>query len=70
MSKLLIGRTFPERFGYLPSPPEPETDKWYESHCYRCKHNREWCESGKFFSECANGTCEFEEMEDDTYDNR
>ena len=66
MSKLLIGLHSPSgKFGVIPDPPEPETDKWYESHCYRCKHNREWCESGKFFSECANGICEFEESEDE-----
>lgn len=53
-------------FGRVPNPPEPPSDKWFEDHCPRCKHNREWQEKGKWYSECDEGCfCKFEEREDD-----
>lgn len=51
-------------FGYIPDPPEPPSDKWFEDHCPRCKHNHEWLENGKWQSECLEGGCiGFEERE-------
>ena len=51
-------------FGYSPDPPEPPSDKWFEDHCPRCKHNREWVEDGQFFAECMEGGCTgFEERD-------
>ena len=51
-------------FGYIPDAPEPPSDKWFEDHCPRCKHNHEWLENGKWQSECLEGGCTgFEERE-------
>lgn len=54
-------------FGYVPDPPEPTSDAWYETHCPKCKHNREWEENGKNYGECTApyGACEFEEIDED-----
>lgn len=54
-------------FGYIPDPPEPPSDEWYEKHCPKCKFNHEWTENGKNFGECIApyGACEFEEVEDE-----
>lgn len=59
----------PSKFGRIPDPPEPPSDKWFEEHCPRCKHYREYEENGKWYSECTQGGCTgFEELEcDDTY---
>ena len=67
MSKLLIGLSARSgKFGVIPDPPEPQSDRWYESHCPKCKHYREWEDGGKIYGECTNGICEFEENEDGT----
>ena len=53
-------------FGRVPDPPEPPSDEWFEDHCPRCKHNREWEENGEWYAECDEGCfCEFEEREDE-----
>lgn len=54
-------------FGYIPDPPEPPSDEWYEKHCPKCKFNHEWDENGKHYGECIceHGACEFEESEDE-----
>lgn len=53
-------------FGYVPDPPEPPSDSWFENHCPKCKHNREYEENGKLWAECAlGGSCEYEEGEEE-----
>lgn len=55
----------PHLFGRVPDPPEPPSDEWFEEHCPKCKHNREYQENGKWYSECMNGGCTgFEESEE------
>ena len=67
MSKLLIGLSARSgKFGVIPDPPEPESDRWFETHCPICKHNYEYEDGGKIYAECKNGCCEFEEIEDGT----
>lgn len=52
-------------FGYIPDPPEPPSDEWFEEHCPRCIYNREYEENGKWFAECTQGGCTgFVERED------
>ena len=66
-----IGKSFSpfgtgkHNFGYIPDPPEPQSDRWYESHCPKCKWNYEYEEGGKIYAECKNGCCEFEEAENE-----
>lgn len=50
-------------FGYIPDPPEPLSDEWYEEHCPRCKHYLEVEENGKTWADCNLLGCEFEEEE-------
>ena len=59
MSGIRFGNfgTGKNNFGYIPDPPEPPSDSWFEEHCPKCKKNREWCEDGKWYSECAEGGC-------------
>ena len=52
-------------FDHVPDPHEPPSDEWFEEHCPRCKHNHEWQEDGKWYGECKNGCCEFEEVEEE-----
>jgi len=62
----LIGRTHAINFGYVPDPPEPPSDKWFEEHCPRCKYNHEYEENGKIYAECTEGGCTgFVEREDE-----
>lgn len=66
-----IGKSFSpfgtgkHNFGYIPFPPEPLSDEWYEEHCPRCKNCREYEENGKLWAECKLLECEFEEEESD-----
>ena len=61
-----LGRNDSHGFGRVPDPPEPPSDKWFEKHCPRCKHNHEYEENGEWFAECDEGCyCEFEEREDE-----
>lgn len=60
------GRANTHGFGRVPDPPEPPSDSWFEDHCPRCKHNKEWEENGEWFSECTEGGCTgFVEREDE-----
>ena len=50
-------------FGYIPDPPEPISDEWYEEHCPKCKHYREHTDNnGRVWGECDLPGCEFEEV--------
>ena len=61
--KITFG-TGKHNFGYIPEPPEPPSDEWFEEHCPRCKWNREWFD-GEWHGECLQGGCTgFEESED------
>ena len=52
-------------FGHIPDPPEPPSDRYLEEHCPYCKHNHEYEENGKWYSECDCPWCEFEEEEEE-----
>ena len=51
-------------FGHIPDAPEPYSDKYYEDHCYKCKHNREVDYHGKVYEECDLPGCEYEEADE------
>lgn len=60
--KITFG-TGKHNFGYIPDPPEPPSDEWFEEHCPRCKWNREWFD-GEWHGECLQGGCTgFEERD-------
>jgi hypothetical protein len=65
--KPLIGMSAKSgKFGVIPDPPEPPSDKWFEEHCPRCKYNHEYEENGKIYAECTEGGCTgFVEREDE-----
>lgn len=50
-------------FGYIPDPPEPLSDEWYEEHCHKCVHCIETEINGEIWNECDLPGCEYDEKE-------